>query len=105
MNNKITVYTVKAARHYQFGLPADICLDIPAGIELTWVNRAEYELPEGYKLGTTIFGEKAIYNKSGHYCPLNTTNKYSETPVIIDNSKNPTFIKLNKIQDLPWEVI
>lgn len=98
----VTVYTIRTADHHRFGLPADIRLYVPAGVELTWVDRAEYELPEGYRVGLTRCDEPVIYNNSGHDCPLCPVSRCSTEPEIIDIDANPTYIKLKKVQDLPW---
>jgi hypothetical protein len=101
----IIIYTVNTEDHYRLGTPSEHLLYEP-NISRTWIERAEYEIPEGYYVGSREDGLPEFYRKDDNsHCPLTDSECYGKgggKPILIDNRANKYRVKFTKIRDLPW---
>lgn len=98
----ITIYTTRTADAIRLGYAATATLVEPIGISRTWIDRAEYVLPDGYEVAESNSLTQEIYNAAGHHCPLACTGKDGSLPVIVDIDTASGITNLQKVRDLPW---
>ena len=101
----ITIYTIRTGDDYELGRSAIHLLAEPAEISRTWIDRAEYALPEGYTVAEDNNGSLGVYNIENRHCPLADSkwnDKGGGQPVLVDSSASPWRVKLKKVRDLPW---
>lgn len=90
------LYIIKEQDAYRLGYDPVVRLWEPESISRTWIRKVVVELPEGYYVAETTFGDLCLY-RGGEQYELATNAR--EDPIIVDHNNNGRFIPLSIVSE------
>ena len=99
---KATLYITRTGDMIRFGLPARVTLDEFPEVSRTWMRRVTVELPEGFMVGESNYGEPLIV-RAGERQGFELTVNAQGEPVIVDHTNRGAYIALPILSE-GWDI-
>lgn len=90
---KATLYITRTDSMIEFGKPARVTLYEFPDVSRAWIRRVVVELPDGFSVGESNYGEPLIV-RDGEQMGFELTATVNEEPVIVDHTDNGKYIPL-----------
>ena len=96
----IVIYEIMTEDQIRFGHYPTYSLSEPYGMSREWINKSEYNLPDGYSIGKNPFETPLIFDEHG--IGVDVVYHRGGPAILLTDGMKPKYMKLEKIRDLEW---